>query len=66
VLLSTLFMGVLADWILGVVSVEQLRREASYGFAVALSAYADESARRRLKARMSDLEVLLKTGRAPV
>ena len=65
VLLATLFMGVLADWILGVITVEQLRREAAYGFAVTLSAYADDQARKGLKARMADLETLLRPGRQP-
>lgn len=63
VLLATLFMGVLSDWISGVISAEQLRLEASYGFAVVLSAYATTSAGARLKAQLTGLQAQLQGAR---
>lgn len=55
--------GVLSDWIAGEISVEQLRAETKFGFAVTLSAFAAPPAAARLKTLTGDLHRQLSAAR---
>ena len=58
-----IFDGVLADWIRGDITVEQLRAEAKFGFAVALGAFASDPDRARLRQRADALHEALRAWR---
>jgi AcrR family transcriptional regulator len=54
-----IFGGVLADWIAGEITVDQLRTEAKFGFAIAFSPFAAPAAASRLRERIDSLHQTL-------
>jgi AcrR family transcriptional regulator len=62
VLMIQIAAGVLSDWVLNIVSVDQLERETSFGFAILLEHYATKESGRRLRARIAALEAALSSG----
>jgi hypothetical protein len=64
VLATQIASGVLAEWVSGVISADQLERETSYGFAVILMQYATSKGAKKLAPRVAALEkALAQTGR---
>ncbi|MDB5483860.1 MAG: hypothetical protein JWO83_4913 [Caulobacteraceae bacterium] len=63
VLMIQIAAGVLSDWVLKIISVDQLERETSFGFAVLLTHYATREAVAGLRARVTALEEHLSSGR---
>ena len=55
--------GVIADWIAGEISVDILRKEMKFGFAVALLPFATRAASKPLRTRISALHRELSLGR---
>jgi AcrR family transcriptional regulator len=62
VLMIQIAAGVLSDWVLEIISVDQLERETSFGFAVLLTHYATRDAAPGLRARVTALEQSLSSG----
>ena len=65
-LVVQVFSGVLSDWISGAISVDQLRLEASFGFAAALAPFATKPDAKRLRGRIADLHRALSDSRRRV
>jgi AcrR family transcriptional regulator len=59
VTLSQLMRGVSLEWAAHVISAERLAKEAAYGFALAVLAYATDQTAPSLKARIRDLQAAL-------
>ena len=59
VLATQIASGVLAEWVSGVISADQLERETSYGFAVILMQYATPKGAKKLAPRIAALEKAL-------
>ena len=52
ILLAHIMMGSLADWIAGLISLDQLESNSRYGFAVALSTFATPRSKKQLLAQI--------------
>ncbi len=55
-LLIHVFSGAIEDWMANAISLDQLRAETQFGFAVALSMFASSSAAPRLRERVKTLQ----------
>lgn len=53
-LMIRIMSAVLADWIAGELSIDQLRAETKFGFAAAVSAFADEACRPAIERRIRE------------
>lgn len=58
-LLIHIFSGAIEDWMANAISLDQLRVETQYGFAVALSVFASSAIAPSLRARVKTLQRLL-------
>jgi AcrR family transcriptional regulator len=65
-LLIQIFGGVLSNWVAGEITTDQLRAQARFGFAVALSAFASRPAAGRLRGQIDELHAALSHGRRAV
>lgn len=65
-LLIQIFGGVLSNWVAGEITTDQLRAQARFGFAVALSAFASRPAAGRLRGQIDELHAALSHGRQDV
>ena len=54
-LVVQIFSGVLSEWISGEITVDQLRMEATFGFAAALAPFATRSDAKRLREKIAAL-----------
>lgn len=61
-LLIHVFSGAIEDWMANAISLDRLRAETQFGFAVALSAFASSAAAPRLRERVKTLQQSLAAG----
>jgi AcrR family transcriptional regulator len=62
-LVVQIFSGVLSEWIAGAITVDELRLEATFGFASALSPFATRTDAKRLRVRIVGLHAELSAAR---